>query len=253
MPIVSDDGRQVPEELKPLHDYYEKWNKDMGGTWFNRVSEKVNDIWRLNPDLKVTQCIVIGLGSLDIASQAGEMPEDIELRVLDNYPAKIKQFITVRMTVDYINKAAHSIETYFQEPKFTELDKAYLEYHGYKVLEGDSGFDMVDSKTLLFNMNCDNELPEWPAILKAPPPVYVGTSSKAITEALIATHEAAVSSPTYHIRQGGFNFDVKPMEEYLNITNAYSFPLCTPEELFRAFHNFDIRVVKTAHKDHQPS
>ena len=61
VPLVSDDGRQVPEELKPLHDYYEKWNKEIGGTWSNLVSQKVRDIWESNPNLKISQCIVIGL------------------------------------------------------------------------------------------------------------------------------------------------------------------------------------------------
>lgn len=41
VPVASSDDYRVPKELKPLHDYYEEWNKEMSGTWSNLVSEKV--------------------------------------------------------------------------------------------------------------------------------------------------------------------------------------------------------------------
>ena len=56
VPVASGNDSQVPEELKPLHDYYEKWRKQMSGTWSKLVSEKVREIWELNPKLKISQC-----------------------------------------------------------------------------------------------------------------------------------------------------------------------------------------------------
>lgn len=243
VPLVSGDGRQVPEELKPLHDYYEKWNNEMVGTWSNVVSEKVRDIWELNPNLKISQCIVIGLGSLDIASQMQHI--DPLIAGLDHYPTKVKQFIVVRMTMDYIKEAAHPIKTYFQDPLFTELDKTYLGYHGYKVLEVNSGLDMLDSTTLLFNMRCSIGDEEWLAILKAPYPVYAGLSFEHIIEGLMLRKQQAKQ---YLAKD--MSFDIKDIEDYMNITNAYSFPSL---EDHWAFGDFAIRVVKTVHKDHQQS
>ena len=266
VPLVSDDGRQVPAELKLLHDHYEEWYQEMSGTWSNLVKKKVTEIWELNPSLKIRQCIVFGLGSLDMAMQEQHTAKDEQsAHSTTSSPTIIKQFIVVRMTMDYIKAAAHPIKTYFQDPKFTELDKAYLGHHGYEVLEGDSGFDMVDSTTLVFNMRSMFGWWWWPAILKAPPPVYAGLSFEVIIGALIRRQERNLRSHT-HTNESD-EFDSTRMEDYMNMTNTYSFPTSEPSEDQGGtesrqqsllphqwtFADFYIRVLKTVHKDHQPS
>ena len=259
--VASSNDRQVPEELKPLHDYYEKWNKEMSGIWSNLVSEKVNDIWGANPNLKISQCIVFGLGSLDLARQ--EQHPLIGTQFIDHNSAAslldggtlntdvVRQFIVVRMMMDYIKEAAHPIERYFQDPKFTEVDKAYLRYHGFEVLEGKGGMDMVNSTTLMVNLRMDYE--EWEHLLKASPPaVYVGPSPQSI------------------IDNKSKDWDFGLLEDYMIHTNTYSFPRSDPREVHEfylsphpppagaiglqldvaAFYQFEVRVDKTVHKDH---
>ena len=230
VPLVPDDGRQVPRELQPLHDYYEQWNQEMCGTWSNLVREKVMEIWGLNPSLKISRCIVFGLGSLDIEMQHQHLSRDTRFETLteepeqgSTYPIVVKQFIFIRMTMDYIKAAAHPIKTYFQDPLFTELDKAYLAYYGYEVLEGDSGVDMVHSTTLMFNMKCDFKSAQWPTLLKTPPPVYAGLSLEVIIEAWIAEQKRNLRSDI-HDPDTSDDFDSKGMEDYMKITNTYSFP-----------------------------
>ena len=148
------------------------------------------EIWGLNPSLKISHCIVFGLGRLDLAMQEQHPSKDEEpVHSTTTSPTMIKQFIVVCMTVEFIKAAAHPIKTYFQDPKFTELDKAYLGHHGFEAFEGDSGFDMVDSTTLVFNMRSDFGWEPWPAILKAPPLVYAGLSFEVIIRALITQQQ----------------------------------------------------------------
>ena len=236
--------------------------------------------WGLNPGLKISRCIVFGRGSLDIEMPHQHLSRDTRFETLTEepeqattYPIVIKQFIVICMTMDYIKAAAHPIRTFFQEPHFTELDKVYLAYYGYEVLEGDSGVDMVDSNTLMFNMKCNFKSAQWPTLLKTPLPVYTGLSLEDIIEAWIAEQKRNLRSP-HHEPNTSDDFDSTRMEDYMNMTNTYSFPMSDrfgyqsspkADESHRqsvvtlppsdrwTFPNFYIRVLKTVHKDHQPS
>ena len=239
VPVASGNDSQVPEELKPLHNYYEKWKKQMSGMWSKLVSEKVREIWELNPKLKISQCIVFGLGSLDKALQdqnlwTGRQSKtdkdfwDIGIRTVSNdlvAANELRQFIVVRMTIDFIKEIAHPIKTYFQDPKFTDLDKAYLKYHGYGVLEGDSGFGMADSTTLVFAFRCNGWLGN---ALRPSPAVYAGTDLNLYLETWYTNPKMKDKD-----RRDGLSLaeqvELKAFEDYTDNTNAYSFPM--PETL----------------------
>ncbi|KAK0515516.1 hypothetical protein JMJ35_001550 [Cladonia borealis] len=274
VPVASGHDRQAPEELKLLHDYYEKWNKEMSGTWYNLVSEKVREILALNPALKIDQCIVFGLGSLDLAMQNQHPLTGIQLVGVDTpaemhgslFPNEVRQLIVVRMMMDCIKEAAHPIRTCFQDPEFTELDKAYLRYHGFKVLEDDSGLSMLNSTTLMVILRWSHIF--WRAALKtspkASPAVYVGPSFQYMMD------NELVAAESTRQRGHSYNLDNGTLEDYMNITNAYIFPRSESNvyEALRlkpqlepaaaiglqldemAFSKFEIRVIKTVHKDH---
>ena len=276
VPVASGDDRQLPKDLKPLHDYCENWNKEMSGTWYNLVREKVRDIVALNPDLDIKKCVVFGLGSLDQALQNQHPLTGMHFIDHTNWeqlasdgnfqPNEVRQFIIVRVTVDCIKEAARPIETYFQDPKFTKLDKAYLSYHGFEVLEDDSGLDELDLTTLVVNLRCGGRYNFWRPALKASPAVYVGPSLQdVINSELVAVKEWKHGEERYSFDKGLF-------EDYMNLTKSYSFPrsdLQEYNEVYRslprpataislqldhwAFGLFEIRVIKTVHKDHKPS
>ncbi|KUI70007.1 hypothetical protein VM1G_04796 [Cytospora mali] len=113
---------------------------------------------------KITRAICLGLGAFD--------PEDGSLVAQRRSHIQLAAFLAI---VDILKEEnGQPIECFYQEPRFAQPDKDFIESIGGNVVDSPASYDLVDETTLVFGVHLYRDI--WAAALKKSlPGIFVGT------------------------------------------------------------------------------
>lgn len=132
------------------------------------ASEALKGLVRAMKHVHVDHAVCLGIGTFN--------PPD------GGWETKRRTFFQLSAFLDMVDvleegKGSGSIPCFFQEPLFTDSDKAFLEAlrPKLKVVESPRGFDLVDSRTFLYGVHLYRPIYAQ-ALGTAAPSIFVGTS-----------------------------------------------------------------------------
>ncbi|ROV88413.1 hypothetical protein VSDG_09223 [Cytospora chrysosperma] len=147
---------------------------------------------------KITRAVCLGLGAFD--------PEDGSWVSQRRSHIQLAAFLAIVEILEEMTGL--TIECFYQEPRFAQPDKDFVESLGGKVIDSPGAYDMTDESTLVFGVHLYRDI--WAAALKKSlPAIFVGTGWGVWEE-----YPGAEKSPDFErIREMEATFDKFPFPQ----------------------------------------
>lgn len=151
------------------------------GTLLERFQQYINELSQpdchralksilVDHGVPITQCICLGLGNFDIVADNKDDPQSGWRH------RSLHQLAVLTVLLQILAEKHTTIqETYFQDPVFTEVEKAFLRYLGYTVLEDPAACRLMSANTFLFSPFLCHDVAA-SALMVAFPALYIGNS-----------------------------------------------------------------------------
>lgn len=156
---------------------------------------------------KITRAVCLGLGAFD--------PEDGSWVSQRRSHIQLAAFLAIVEMLKEIT--GQTIECFYQEPRFAQPDKDFVESLGGKVIDSPGAYDMTDESTLVFGVHLYRDI--WAAALKKSlPAIFVGTGWGVWEE-----YPGAEKSPDFErIREMEATFDKfsLPQDDYSSFSST---------------------------------
>lgn len=152
------------EDLRSATDIADEYRRIRSQWETTDASEILRRFVADNGPASVSSAVCLGIGTFD--------PPD---GGWDTKRRTFAQLIAFLLLVEaFEDKLERKIDCVFQEPVFTEPDKAFIVSLGHRVVESPRGFDLVASDTLLFGVHLYRPIYS-KALEHRLPAVFVGT------------------------------------------------------------------------------
>ena len=180
---TPDSSKEESLALEKTSERLQQYIDDASQPRYHRA---LKDMLNLNHGTKLTQCICLGLGHFNLAAdKKGKLQSSSSHTSLHQLAVLI---VMLRILAD-----RHTIqETYFQDPAFTEVEKAFLKSLGYTVLEDPAACKKISSHTFLFAPFLGYPVAA-SALTVAFPALYIGNSPDKYLESLRHYHKHPTS------------------------------------------------------------
>ena len=120
-----------------IREYVQKRQSQLDEDWIPALAETFEAKLQLFPNIEITRCVWLGLGSLS---------EAIFRYILRDDPIQQLRFWTILL--ELLGKQNSVKEVFFQEPDFNNADLALLRSYGYTVVK--TPFAIINSNTFVF-------------------------------------------------------------------------------------------------------
>ncbi|CZT12426.1 uncharacterized protein RAG0_16243 [Rhynchosporium agropyri] len=148
----------VHRTLVEMKEDFEHWKR----SWEDRPTCEIlkDKLKEVEMDRKISNVVVLGLGSLQSARREGRRSSATQLAALQSI-------------VDGLQNKSE-IQVVFQDPQFTVLDKEFLVSLGYTVVKDPQAFAEVGEGSLVYAIHCYADV--YKAVAERPKPaVLIGT------------------------------------------------------------------------------
>ena len=132
---------EIEENYQALHNKLS--SSDVSYNMYYIFHDKLN----LLPDIEITNCVCLGLGTLTGVEGQRLSALDVACR-----EASLHQLVVLKMILDTdLLGAKHAIRNaWFQEPSFSQTDKIFLKGLGFIALQFPTAREKITSDTFLF-------------------------------------------------------------------------------------------------------
>ncbi|KAH8660969.1 hypothetical protein BGZ60DRAFT_471785 [Tricladium varicosporioides] len=137
---VAFVNRTLPEIKEECQYWRNNWNKSDASTKLRTILEEKTSAGKQ----KISNVVVLGLGSLQIARMEGRRASCTQLGALDH----ILEFLLPN----------EKLRVAFQDPIHTDLDKEFLIGRGQYVVEDPAGFQEIGEDTLVYAIHCYGDI-----------------------------------------------------------------------------------------------
>ncbi len=117
----------------------------------------------LFPNSTITKCVCLGLGNI---AKHMTVPGT-------EHVASIKQLVVLQKLLILLRRKHSIAEVFFQDPKVTDVEAAFLKSLGYIIVEDPQAYNQVDENTLVFAPRFPNDLIV-KCLGRAYPALYIG-------------------------------------------------------------------------------
>ena len=140
-PYHSLSLSEIQENYQALHEKLR--GSDVAYTMYHTFHDKLS----LLPDIEITNCVCLGLGSLTGVEGQRLSALDVERR-----EDSLHQLVVLTMILDTdLLGAKHAIRNaWFQEPSFSQTDEIFLKGLGFTALQFPTAMEKITSNTFLF-------------------------------------------------------------------------------------------------------
>ena len=136
-----------PLSLSELQEKYQAlYHKLRGSDVSYKMYQTFYDKLSLLPDIEMTNCVCLGLGSLTGLEEQRLSVEDVEKR-----EDSLHQLVVLTMILDTdLLGARHAVrDVWLQDPEFSETDHIFLESLGFTVIQHPKALEKITSNTFV--------------------------------------------------------------------------------------------------------
>ena len=162
----SPEAEAEPLALGKSSERFQQYIDEVAQPGYHRALKSIMDF---DNGVPITQCICLGLGNFDIDADNKGNPQ-FRWR-----PASLHQLAVLTVLLQILAEKHTVQETYFQDPAFTDVEKAFLRSLGYTVLEDPAACEKMSANTFLFAPFLDYNVAA-SALMVAFPALYIGNS-----------------------------------------------------------------------------